>query len=193
MNHTFVSTPLPRAADAGDVASIVHYGEHPIPDLKRYLSGAVSRCATRVALAPGKERQLKIALVVSDFNFDVTSIMAERARRHLNFLVRNRSRMVHVPGVFDMPLAVKSLLKRKDIDGVVMIGVGHQGRHQSRRVDRLRHASAAVDLALEFDKPVGLGVTGPGMDRMQALDRIDNAKNAAESVVRMLRTLKELE
>ena len=26
------------------------------------------------------------------------------------------------------------------------------------------------------------------MDRMQALDRIDNAKNAAESVVRMLRT-----
>jgi len=54
-------------------------------------------------------------------------------------------------------------------------------------------AGAAVDLALEFDKPVGLGVTGPGMDRMQALDRIDNAKNAAESVVRMLRTLKELE
>ena len=54
-------------------------------------------------------------------------------------------------------------------------------------------ASAAVDLSLEFDKPVGLGVTGPGMDRMQALDRIDNAKNAAESVVRMIRTLKELD
>ena len=54
-------------------------------------------------------------------------------------------------------------------------------------------ASAAVDLALEFDKPVGLGVTGPGMDRMQALDRIDNAKNAVESVVRMIRTLKDID
>ncbi|HKM99924.1 MAG TPA: imidazole glycerol phosphate synthase subunit HisF [Candidatus Binataceae bacterium] len=28
------------AADAAIVASIVHYGEHPIPDLKRYLRGA---------------------------------------------------------------------------------------------------------------------------------------------------------
>jgi len=28
---------------------------------------------------------------------------------------------------------------------------------------------------------------------MQALDRIDNAKNAAESVVRMIRTLKDLD
>ena len=54
-------------------------------------------------------------------------------------------------------------------------------------------ASAAANLSLEFDKPVGLGVTGPGMDRMQALDRIDNAKNAAESVIRMIRTLKDLD
>jgi hypothetical protein len=30
------------------------------------------------------------------------------------------------------------------------------------------------------------------MDRMQALDRIDNAKNAIESLVRMARVLKEL-
>ena len=29
---------------------------------------------------------MKIALVVSDFNFDVTSLMAERARRHVEFL-----------------------------------------------------------------------------------------------------------
>ncbi len=27
------------AADAAIVASIVHYGEHPLPDLKRYLRG----------------------------------------------------------------------------------------------------------------------------------------------------------
>jgi 6,7-dimethyl-8-ribityllumazine synthase len=53
-------------------------------------------------------------------------------------------------------------------------------------------ASAAVQLALEFDKPVGLGITGPGMDRLQGLDRIDNAKNAVESVVRLSKALQEL-
>jgi 6,7-dimethyl-8-ribityllumazine synthase len=136
---------------------------------------------------------LKIALVVSDFNFDVTSLMAERARRHAEFLGAEAIRVVHVPGVFDMPLAVKRLLKRKDIDGVVMIGAVIKGDTNHDELIAAATAAAAVDLTLEFDKPVGLGVTGPGMDRLQALDRIDNAKNAVESVVRLIRTLKEID
>jgi 6,7-dimethyl-8-ribityllumazine synthase len=136
---------------------------------------------------------LKIALVVADFNFDVTSLMAERARRHAEFLGAEVVRIVHVPGVFDMPLAVKKLLKRKDVDGVVMIGAVIKGDTGHDELIAGATAGAAVDLALEFDKPVGLGVTGPGMDRMQALDRIDNAKHAVESVVRMIRGLKELD
>jgi 6,7-dimethyl-8-ribityllumazine synthase len=135
---------------------------------------------------------LKIALVVSDFNFDVTSLMLERARRHAEFLGAEVARVVHVPGVFDMPLVVKKLLKRKDIDGVAILGAVIKGETQHDQLIAGAAAKAAIDLALEFDKPVGLGVTGPGMDRLQALDRIDNAKNAVESVIRIIRTLKEV-
>jgi len=136
---------------------------------------------------------VKIALVVSDFNFDVTSLMAERARRHAEFLGAESVRIVHIPGVYDMPLAAKRLLKRKDVDGVVLIGAVIKGDTNHDELIASATASAATSLSLEFDKPVGLGVTGPGMDHMQALDRIDNAKNAVESVIRMLRILKELE
>lgn len=136
---------------------------------------------------------MKIALVVADFNFDVTSLMAERARRHAEFLGAEVARIVHVPGVFDMPLAVKKLLRRKDVDGVVVIGAVIKGDTGHDEVITGATAAAVVDLSLEFDKPVGLGVTGPGMDRVQALDRIDNAKHAVESVVRMIRGLKELD
>jgi 6,7-dimethyl-8-ribityllumazine synthase len=135
---------------------------------------------------------LKIALVVSDFNFDVTSQMAERARRHAEFLGAEVVRVVHVPGVFDMTLAIKKLLRRKDVDGVAMIGAVIKGDTRHDELIAGAAAKAAVDLALEFDKPVGLGITGPGMDRMQALDRIDNAKNAVESVARMIKVLKEI-
>ena len=41
---------------------------------------------------------MKIALVVSDFNFDVTSLMLERGRRHAEFLGAEVSQVVHVPG-----------------------------------------------------------------------------------------------
>jgi 6,7-dimethyl-8-ribityllumazine synthase len=135
---------------------------------------------------------VKIALVVSDFNLDVTSQMAERARRHAEFLGAEVSHTVHVPGVFDMALAVKRLLKRKDVDGVAMIGAVIKGDTKHDELIAGAAAKAAVDLAVQFDKPVALGITGPGMDRMQALDRIDNAKNAIESLVRMARVLKEL-
>lgn len=135
---------------------------------------------------------MKIALIVSDFNFDVTSLMLERARRHAEFLGAEVSRVVHVPGVYDMGLAIKKLLKRKDIDGVVLIGAVIKGETKHDELIAAATANVAAGLALEFDKPVGLGITGPGMDRLQGLDRIDNAKNAVESVVRMIRTLKEI-
>ncbi len=135
---------------------------------------------------------MKIALVVSDFNFDVTSLMLERARLHAQFLGADVSRVVRVPGVFDMGLAVKKLLKRKDVDGVVMIGAVIKGETQHDELVAGAAARAAAELALQFDKPVGFGVTGPGMNRLQALDRIDNAKHAVESVVRMIRALKEI-
>jgi 6,7-dimethyl-8-ribityllumazine synthase len=135
---------------------------------------------------------LKIALVVSDFNFDVTSLMLERARRHAEFLAAEVSHVVHVPGVYDMPLVVKKLLAQNDVDGITLIGAVIKGETKHDELIAGTTANAAVGLALQFNKPVGLGITGPGMDRTQAFDRVDNAKNAVESVVRMLKLLKDL-
>jgi 6,7-dimethyl-8-ribityllumazine synthase len=134
---------------------------------------------------------LKIALVVSDFNFDVTSLMLERARRHADFLGAEVSHVIHVPGVYDMPLAIKKLLKLSDVDGVAILGAVIKGDTSHDELITAPVASAAVNLAIEFDKPVALGITGPGMDRMQAFDRIDNAKTAIESVVRLIKILKD--
>lgn len=104
--------------------------------------------------------------------------MLERARRHAEFLGAEVSHIVHVPGVYDMPLAIKRLLERSDIDGVALIGAVIKGETKHDELIAGTTAAAAVDLALQFNKPVGLGITGPGMNRMQAFDRIDNAKNA---------------
>lgn len=135
---------------------------------------------------------MKIALVVSDFNLDVTSLMLERARGHAELLGAEVAHVVHVPGVYDMGPVIKRLLKRKEIDGVVTIGAVIKGDTQHDEVVIAVTAREAARLAVELEKPVGLGVTGPGMTREQAIDRIDNAKNAVESVVRMVRALKNL-
>jgi 6,7-dimethyl-8-ribityllumazine synthase len=74
----------------------------------------------------------------------------------------------------------------------VMLGAVIKGETKHDEVLMAAAAKVAAELAVQFDKPVALGVSGPGMDRMQALDRIDNAKNAVESVVRLVKTLKGL-
>jgi len=135
---------------------------------------------------------VKIALVVSDFNGEVTSLMRDRARAHAESLGVEVSHEVHVPGVFDMGLAIKKLLQRDDVDGVAILGAVIKGDTMHDELISTVTARVASDLALQFDKPVALGVTGPGMTEAQAYDRIDNARTAVDSIARMVRALKEI-
>ena len=133
---------------------------------------------------------MNIGAVVAEFNYDITMMMLERAKEHAQFLDAQITQIVKVPGVFDMGLAVKKLLQRKDIDGVVTLGAVIEGETEHDELV-IQHASRKIaDLAIEYDKPVGLGISGPGMTRLQAQDRIERAKAAVEAVVKLHRRLK---
>lgn len=134
---------------------------------------------------------MRIGIVVSEFNFDIGQMMLEQARTHARFLGVEIVKEILVPGAFDMPLAIKELLKRKDVDGVVTLGAVIEGETGHDQIV-IQHASRKIaDLALEFEKPVALGISGPGMTRLQAQDRIDRAKAAVEAVVKMHRAVLE--
>jgi len=126
---------------------------------------------------------MKIGIVVSEFNYDITMMMLERAKAHAEFLDVEVREVVNVPGTFDMPLAIKKLLQRDDIDGVVTLGAVIEGETEHDEVIISQASRKITDLALDYDKPVSLGITGPGMSRLQAEERIERAKAAVESVV----------
>jgi len=134
---------------------------------------------------------MRIGIVCSEFNFDVTQMMLERAKEHAKFMEVDVAKVVMVPGVFDMPLAIKTLLKDKGIDGVVTLGAVIEGETEHDQVVIGQAARKIMDLAVEFEKPVGLGITGPGMSRLQAQDRVDRAKDAVESVVKQWKALQK--
>jgi len=134
--------------------------------------------------------KMRIGIVCSEFNFDITQMMLERAKEHAKFMDVDVAKVIMVPGVYDIPLAVKSLIKNKDIDGVVTIGAVIEGETEHDQVVIGQAARKMTDLAVEYEKPVGLGISGPGMSRLQAQDRIDRAKDAVESVVKQWKALK---
>ena len=133
---------------------------------------------------------VNLGIVVSEFNYEITSAMLGLAKEHAEFLEAKVKNVVKVPGTFDMPLAVKKLLKQKDIDGVVTLGAVIEGQTDHDSIV-IQHASRKIaDLSLEYNKPVSLGISGPGLTRLEALQRVGYAKKAVESAVKMVRSLK---
>ncbi|MCI4335771.1 MAG: 6,7-dimethyl-8-ribityllumazine synthase [Thermoplasmata archaeon] len=141
----------------------------------------------------GKEGQgLRVALVASEFNFDVTMMMLERAKEEVEFLGAKLGPVVKTPGVYDMPLAVKLLLQRSDVDAVVTLGAVIEGETNHDEVVMNQAARKLLDLSVEFAKPLGLGISGPGETRLQAQDRIENAAAAVRAVVKMAQRAREI-
>ena len=115
---------------------------------------------------------MNIAIVVAEFNSEITSKMLELATEKAKTLKMNVKYTCKVPGVFDMPLLIDKLLQKKDVDAVVTLGAVIKG--QTKHDELISHvtAKALVDLSIRHQKPVTLGITGPGMSDRQAYQRI---------------------
>jgi 6,7-dimethyl-8-ribityllumazine synthase len=138
---------------------------------------------------------IRIAIVVSEFNGEITLRMLERARVHAEKVGAKISYVLHVPGTFDMPLAVERLLKKKNVDAVVTLGAVIKGDTRHDDIVAENAARLTADLSLKYGKPVALGITGPGMTIDQARERAQlvpvRAVNAAVNMVLRLRKLQK--
>ena len=138
------------------------------------------------------EEKIGIGIVVGEFHYDITENMLNKAVDHAEFLGCKVLEIFKVPGTFDMPLAIKTLLIKDKIEGVVCLGAVIKGDTDHDQVVAQHAARKMVDLSLEFNKPVALGVSGPGMTRLEAVERIEDfARRSVECVVKMIRRIND--
>ena len=132
--------------------------------------------------------------MVSEFNEKVTSRMLSVAEEKANLMKLKIVHTCKVPGAFDMPIVVDALLNRKDVDGVVTLGAIIKG--QTKHDEVISHAAAKslTDLSLKHQKPVSLGISGPGMQERHAHARIRPvAERAVEAVVKISQELRKIQ
>lgn len=134
---------------------------------------------------------VRLGFVVSEFNRDLTHQMELLGREHAEFLGADVVETIMVPGVYDMPLAIKKLASDDGIDAVVTIGCVIEGSTKHDEIVMQHAARKIMDISLECDKPITLGISGPGMTRMEAHQRVDYAKRAVEAAVKMANRLSE--
>ena len=116
--------------------------------------------------------------------------MAERARD----AARERGAEVvterRVPGSYDTPLAADRLARREDVDAVAVVGAIVTGDTDHDQVIADAAARGLTQVSLDRDTPVTLGITGPGMSRAEAEERVEYGAQAVRSAID---TVEELE
>ncbi|MCH8833364.1 MAG: 6,7-dimethyl-8-ribityllumazine synthase [Thaumarchaeota archaeon] len=136
---------------------------------------------------------MNIAIVVSEFNQQVTSRMLSVAQEKAKLLKLNVKYICKVSGVYDIPILVDTLLQKKDVDGVATLGAIIKG--QTKHDEIIAHSTATklTDLSLKYQKPVSLGISGPGMEERQAFARIRPvAERAIEALIKISKELKRI-
>ncbi len=133
---------------------------------------------------------MNICIVTGEFNPEITSVMEQHAIKTSEKLGVNVVKSLKVPGCFDMPLIVKKLLGRGDVDAVIALGAIIKGGTKHDEIIGNAVAIKLADLSLSFNKPVTLGIIGPGATREQAeLRAKEYAERALVAAVKLVEEL----
>lgn len=133
-----------------------------------------------------------IAIVVSDFNDEITGRMLAQALEEAKKEGANVVKVMHVPGAFDIPLVTAELLERGDVQAVVTLGAVIKGETEHDELVVHECARALTRLGLQHKKPVSLGIIGPGATHAQASARSDEyARRAMRAAIKLIDAAKE--
>ena len=141
---------------------------------------------------PKSKKHVKgLAIVAADFHQALTASMLEAAEDEA---ARSGARIVltlRVPGCYEAPLVAEHVLERRDVTALVVLGCIERGETLHGEVMGHVVHRALVEASLRHDKPVGLGIIGPGATPKQAEARKDSSARAAVRAV--LRALAAIE
>lgn len=122
---------------------------------------------------------MQIAIILAEFHREITDVMITSAEKAVHECGATIRAIVRVPGCFEIPLATKRLLAKKTVDAVVVLGYIEKGETLHGEIMGHVVYHALMQLQLEYDKPIGFGIIGPGATEKQARARMKGTSRAA--------------
>jgi 6,7-dimethyl-8-ribityllumazine synthase len=121
----------------------------------------------------------KLAFVAAEFNHALIDVMMTAAADEAKTAGAEVVSTTRVPGCYEVPLVVSRTISQDVVDAVVVLGYIERGETQHGAVMGQVVHDALMRLSLEHDKPIGLGIVGPGATPEQAELRKDGYARAA--------------
>ena len=129
----------------------------------------------------------KIAIVCGSFHKDEIERMLEYAKDQASKDSLTITDVVWVPGAMEVPLAIDRLLANDEINGVACLGIIEKGKTQHGLAMGKAVIKSIFELQLVHEKPVGLGIIGPGAEPEHIEPRLEpHARSAVSAISSML-------
>ena len=131
----------------------------------------------------------KICIVASKYYEDIINMLVSGANDVLNNHKKKiKTKIIYVPGVFEIPYAISTNLKKYD----AFIALGCVIKGETPHFDFISKSSidAIMKLSIESKKPIGNGIL-TCLSKDQAIERADKSnknkgKEAANAVIELL-------
>ena len=126
---------------------------------------------------------MNIAIVCGSFHQKEVERMLEWSSDEASKQGLTVSEVVWVPGAMEVPLALDRFLSRDDIAGAACLGIIEKGQTQHGLAMGQAVIKSIIDLQLTWDKPVGLGIIGPGAEPEHIEPRLEPHARAAIAAI----------
>ena len=126
---------------------------------------------------------MNIAIVCGSFHEKEVKMMLDWASDEASQHELTISEIVWVPGAMEVPLALERLLSRDDIEGAACLGIIEKGQTQHGLAMGQAVIQSIIDLQLNWNKPVGLGIIGPGAEPEHIGPRLEPHARAAVAAI----------
>ena len=127
---------------------------------------------------------MKICIVISSYNNDVTDGLFKSAKEELENSKVTNFEVIKVPGAFEIPFAISKMINK--FDGFIAIGCIIKGETANFDLICNGITNGIIQLSINEKKPIGNSILTT-FNKGQALKIFDRGKEAAKAVLEVLK------
>jgi len=129
----------------------------------------------------------KIAVICGSFHQHEVEKMLSWAMQEAEKSSLELLEPIWVPGAMEVPLALERNCKLSEVDGAICLGIIEKGQTQHGLAMGQAVIKSIIEIQIRYNKPIGLGIIGPGAEPEHIEPRLEpHARAAVSAVAKML-------
>ncbi len=126
---------------------------------------------------------MNLGIVCGSFHREYVEKMLEYACDEAEMKSWKVAEVTWVPGSMEAPLALDRMLQNEGVHGAVVLGIIERGQTDHGLVMGQSVTKAIIELQISHNKPIGLGIIGPGAEPEHIEPRLEPHARAAVGAV----------